>query len=79
VSYSENDNDIDSTLQEVERILSQSRNSYIQDIEQPQSTVTSKMKALLTVEHKYLSTIRKKTLNIYMYLEMGMGIPEYRP
>lgn len=52
MSHGENENDIDSTLQEVERILSQSRNSYIQDIEQPQSTVTSKMKALLTVEHK---------------------------
>ena len=75
MSYSENDNDIDSTLQEVERILSQSRNSYIQDIEQPQTTVTSKMKALLTVEHKYLSTVRKKNLEYIHVPWNGNGYP----
>lgn len=46
--------EIDASIQEVERILGESRNTYIQDTEQPLSAATSSMKALLTVEHKYV-------------------------
>lgn len=46
-------NDIDSTLQEVEQILGGKNSAYIQDTDQ--STLTSSMKALLTVEHKNLN------------------------
>ncbi|XP_063441257.1 ribosome quality control complex subunit TCF25-like [Mytilus trossulus] len=49
----ENMDEIDASLQEVERILGESKSTHIQDTEQ--STVTSSMKALLTVEHKNLN------------------------
>lgn len=51
VEHGENMDEIDASLQEVERILGESKSTHIQDTEQ--STVTSSMKALLTVEHKY--------------------------